>query len=356
VLFEPGPERARCEDELDGAGHPLPLPHRAAWAEAHRPAGSWFVGMRDPGGRCVGGFAVEVSPTRALPGHLLLRAERFGGNLSPEARDAGLRTLAEAAQANPRVLRVNVELLARPAEVRSGLEAALARHGFEPEPDRRRYAQTAVVDLTPPEAKLFEGLDKKTRQHIRRTARKGVEVRPIMDVALAGRVEELLRESLGRHGGQYQPRNWAARIGLSQRCPAWSRLVGLFRTDVSGAASLLAFAWGQHHGDHAHYDAAGATRANDLKVPLAHALVWDLMGWAKGHGARWLDLGGITEGTFGDGQDHLGGISDFKRGFSTAVVEVGGEWVLRPHWLRARLASAVSTGAAFVSRFCSEVS
>src|SRR5207249_11101081 len=118
--------------------------------------------------------------------------------------------------------------------------------------------------------------------------------------------------------------------------------VGLFHRDT-----LLAFAWGCHHGDHAHYDAAASTRHTDLKLPLGYALAGDLIRWSKQNGATWFDFGGVTTGsrTCGDA-DPVGGISDFKRYFSKNIIEVGDEWVLEPRSIRAALARIIGKFAA----------
>jgi hypothetical protein len=61
-------------------------------------------------------------------------------------------------------------------------------------------------------------------------------------------------------------------------------------------------------------------------------------------------LGGITAGSFArgrgvDGEDRLGGISDFKRHFGGTEEHVSEQWLLEPRRTRARVAHAVSAGA-----------
>lgn len=76
----------------------------------------------------------------------------------------------------------------------------------------------------------------------------------------------------------------------------------------------------------------------DLRVPLGYALVWDIACWGKRLGAQWLDLGGVTSGRLGDPEDPLGGISDFKRTFSTHTRRVADHLESQPQSLRARAA------------------
>jgi lipid II:glycine glycyltransferase (peptidoglycan interpeptide bridge formation enzyme) len=110
----------------------------------------------------------------------------------------------------------------------------------------------------------------------------------------------------------------------------------------------VAFALGFGHGDHGEYHLAGSMRAPDLKIPLAYPLLWDLVIWARRMGSTWFDFGGVTPARLGD-DDELGGISDFKRYFSTTCVVVGEEWVLEPRRARAELANVVSAGAAWLT-------
>jgi lipid II:glycine glycyltransferase (peptidoglycan interpeptide bridge formation enzyme) len=84
-------------------------------------------------------------------------------------------------------------------------------------------------------------------------------------------------------------------------------------------------------------------------MPLAYPLAWDVIRWAKRIGARSFDFGGITLGTHGDDEDRLGGISDFKRYFTTERARVGQEWILEPHPLKAAVAHAMTSGYALLS-------
>lgn len=349
VLGELGTDRDRCERELLDAGLPLPLPHRTAWAWSRRPAPSWFLAARDTTRRCRGGFALEVSRSRALPGQLLLRVERLGASLPEETEDALLGALADLAARDGRVLRVNVEVFSADATRRVAIGRSLCAFGFHQAAERRTYSETVAVDLTPTEQTIFASLPPRTRRGIRAVEKNPVTLKAISDPAVALRMDRLCRETMARTGGAYHPQRWDRRIELSVQVPTLSRLVGLFRADQEGPEALLAFAWGCGHGDHAHYEAAASTRRTDLRMPLSYALAWDLICWARDHGARWFDFGGVTPGHTGS-DDSTGGISDFKRFFSTTVVRVGDEWVLEPSRMRASVARAVSASVSWLRR------
>ena len=117
--------------------------------------------------------------------------------------------------------------------------------------------------------------------------------------------------------------------------------MGLFRQPGSGPEALLAFGWACHHGDHAEYCTTASTRIPGSRLPLTHPLAWDLIRWAREHGARWFDFGGVSAGGLASA-DPLGGISDFKRSFSRQIETVGSEWVFEPRPGRARVARALA--------------
>ncbi|HYK81717.1 MAG TPA: GNAT family N-acetyltransferase [Gemmatimonadales bacterium] len=349
-LFEAlGPARARCEALLAAAGLALPAPHRTAWAELWPGRSQWFLAVRASGGGYQAGFAVEVSRSRVMLGHWLLRVERFGAMLSGAAGAAGLRALAHLARSRPRVLRVYVEVYCEDPARRHGIGRLLGELGFRPAAHLRAYQDTVLVDLAPAEDAILASFHRSTRRNIRWIATQPFEVRAIRAPAPVARMAALVAESLARTGGRAAPEDWAAVTALSERCPELSRLAGLFRADTAGPDSLVAFVWGLNHGTHVENPVTGMTRVAGSRAPLTYALIWDLIGWAKRVGARWFDFGGVTAGHRGEG-DALGGISDFKRGFSSTVVAVGEEWTLEPHVWRGQLATALSSLSAGVSR------
>ena len=331
--------------ELCASANSLPVPHRTEWLEGVGPATGHFIGALDSVGRCVGGLVAESAASRALPGHRLLRVQRYIPPADPSVEASLLDGLRDLAQGDRSVLRVGIELTALDLERRRASEALLAERGFVRASASRSYTHTLLVDLRPDEPALLAGLHATARRKIRAAAKAPVEVRPLTEERWAGRVAELLGLSLDRTGGHVGRLDWGPCIAFSRACPSLSRLVGLFRADGAGDEALIAFAWGLNHGDAAHYEAGGSTRATDLKVSMTYPLMWDLLCWAKSSGCARFDLGGVTAGHFGDGEDALGGISDFKRYFSQQEAEVGAEWVLEPRPGRARLARFIGSTA-----------
>ena len=342
-------ERREAEASVLAAGQGLAMAHRQIFAEASGIAAQWFMEIRNGRGESMGGFAIDVNRSRAMPGHLLLRIERFGEGIVAEVLDATVQAVSNLACRKWRILRVNIETFSRHSECAARLNASLARCGFKPVADARRYQKTLLVDLSPDEAAVFASLHGTARRHIRAIAKHPVQIRPIRERIWVPRMNELVRETMDRTGGVFRETNWGPRISMTNENPNLASLLGLFRTDRDGPDSLLAFAWSCMNGDYAHYDAAASTRNTDLKLPLNYAVAWEHIRWAKANGARWYDFGGITAGRNGDQTDRLGGISDFKRYFSKHEIEVGGEWMLEPHWLRAKVARRVSAAAGWLS-------
>ncbi|HEX6629036.1 MAG TPA: GNAT family N-acetyltransferase [Gemmatimonadaceae bacterium] len=342
--------RARLERELELAGYGLPLQHRVCWAAAQRrPGNHWLLFVQDAAARPCGAVGVQVSRSRALPGHRLLRVERFGPGIQAAAYTAAVQALMALARRDPRVLRLYIESIAFEPNVRTALESVLETAGFVRLPSPRCYEHTLVLALDKDEDSILASFHRSARQNIRNSVKQGVRVTPIVDPAHFARLDEIAAETYERTGGRYTPVDWARITAVGAADPRASRLVGLYRDDKDGPDSLVAFAWACSHGDHAHYADSGSTRVTDRRIPLLYPLVWDLIVWAKRSGSRFFDFGGVTMGTL-DSEDPLGGISDFKRYFTPRVVQVGAEWSYEPRPKRAQAAKMVKSAAAKLSR------
>lgn len=341
VLRGHGVEFRRREAELLGQGVAVPFGSRLAATSLREFTPSVFVAILNSVDRCVGGFAVQARPAQFLPGHRLLRIEQFGSSIPIDAADAVIGCIVDWVRNEGRVLRLSVDVFSFDGNRRQTLARMLDEHGFRRAKRANGYTETLVIDLARSEDELFKSLHHSARRKIRQLEKHPLVICPVADVALSQRMNQLLHETYQRTGGSIPTRDWAARIELSRNNPELSRIVGLFRTDMTGPESLLAYAWGCHGGDHVFYSEAASTRdTGEQRIALAYGVMWDLILWAKRTGARVFDLGGVTRGTLTD-EDPLGGISDFKRYFSQEVVQVREEWILDDHSWRASLAAAV---------------
>jgi lipid II:glycine glycyltransferase (peptidoglycan interpeptide bridge formation enzyme) len=250
-----------------------------------------------------------------------------------------------------RALRAHLEVYSREPGARERLAALLAGKGFERLPEPTNFGTTLLADLTGrDDAAHFASLSQGVRQNIRAIAKFPIEMRRITEVELSPRMNALLEETLSRTGATHQSRDFGPIIQLSLAHPRLSNLTGLYRTDISGPESLVAYAWGVNQGDSVAYDIGASTRVPEFRnLSLGYPLVWELMVWGRSVGAPFFDFGGITAGG-GESEDRLGRISDFKRRFSKEVVQVAEEWVYAPHPLRNLVAGSISRAAALVHR------
>jgi hypothetical protein len=333
-----GDERDHAERELLEAGVPLALPHRAIWSVHLSRWESWFLLVRDSSGHACGGFAIENVQTRALPGHKILRVGRFGGSRPIEVCEVAVEALASLARSTPRVLRLQVNVFSR--DGRQQIGKALENLGFREIRPPGSYQHTLGIDLKPTEDKIHASFTRDARKRIRETVEMSLRSQVITDPAFVDRIDELQQGAMQRTGGYKPHQDWRGVLTMSQKYPDLSRVVGLFQGEATTPENMGAFGWSLNHGDHVEHRAAGSTRQSDARIPYGYLLVWDMVQWAKSVGAQWFDMGGVTVAE-GD-ENHLEGISRFKKYFSREVLEVGAEWVLEPAPLQAKIASAIS--------------
>jgi hypothetical protein len=338
VVSVPPSERLRALAELDTAGVDLPLGFLPdAWAAEISLPGPLLLAKRNhEDDQSVLG-ALALSQQRALK----FGREYFVAATSAPSLPDWLPTLLRRAQDTVtrdfRALRINCEVLAYDQGIRACWTSALLAAGFRRR-DAIHYSYTLVLELTKSPEQLLAGIHRSARRNIRQIDRLPVQLRCVEDPALAPRVQQLLRSALERTGGHATPIDWVARIRLAEAHPARARLVGVFRTDRDGANALIAFGWGERYGERAVYADAGVERQDDIRVPMSYAILWDLVTWARAHGARWFDLGGITGVSPTASPDPLSGISAFKRFFSDQVLEVQ-SWSWTPRTAFARAAT-----------------
>lgn len=332
-----GPARVAAEEALLASGRHLPFHVRAAVAGLPGAEPSILLFCRDAAGRPVGAVGVTSRPARGLGALVVLRAAHVAMPADEGAAAALAAALEAELAATPRAVRLDVELFDRDLMRRRPFAEALAARGFTPTPVNG-YVRTIAVDLRPDEDAILASFSRSARRNVRALDKHPVTLRPIVDEALIPRIEALYRETFARTGGAVVMPDFRLPIASTRTAPHVSRFSGLFRDDDPSPEGLVAFAWGQHHGDRAEYSHGASSRQPDLKVPLVYPLLWDLMSWARREGAVWFDMGGVTLGTDASPDDPLGGISDFKRFFSEEMVEVTEEWSLAGRSMLARLA------------------
>jgi hypothetical protein len=321
---------------------PLALSDLEFWDASGLGPGSTLCVIHDGQEKLAGGFAVQRWPSRALPGHCILRLERLGESIPAGAELATAEALLALARRTPRVLRVAAELHDRDAARRARIAGALQVAGFYRKDQVRTYERTLAIDLQRDDEALLGSLSSRARQEIRRAERFPLSVITIEDDALAPQLEEIHRETYARTGARAPAQPWARLATAARKAPDRLRICGVMLNDESTVPRLVSYALALRHGTFAAYDAAASTRLVDRRIPLMYPAIWALMRWARDTGATWFDFGGVTHGTSKCANDPLGGISDFKRKFGGEELVVGEDWHFDAAPRRQRLAQSVS--------------
>jgi hypothetical protein len=343
-----GSARAAREDEIAAAGVVLPAAQRAAWMRVHGYPDSLLLVALDADRQPLHALGASITQSRLMPGHRIIRVERLGAGVSAELDRELLGELAQFARGDALALRVVVEVFERDDSARARLGATLAALGFRRAAAPRMYQRTLALDLSGTEDLLFATIDKTARRHVRAPAKKGLEIRTVSSPSLAPRIAVLLEASFNRSRGTAGHFPWARIIAWSNAAPGTSRVVGLFDPRVEGEDSLVSMAWACRHADYAVYEAGASIRRPDLgSTPLGYAPLWDLIAWAQRNNTSWFDLGGASAGDESDGS---AGILEFKQHFSRRLLDVGEEWFLEPHPVRAAIARSLSAVAGRLDR------
>lgn len=339
-----GPCASQVEAVLDAAHFPLPLPSRVSWgrhfgASTHKLAIATNIDKQP-----IAAIGLELTNTRSFPGHYILWIHAFGDAYATKAGEALIDKIIRYATVHKRVLRIVVELECRAELARQFLQSALVSHHFYQIQSKRIPARTLITDLTQDNEKIFASFGESTRYKIRKATKSGLELALLTDLVYAARMNRLLVATFARTGMRISGIDWKPIIAICQEFPHRSRLVGVFHGSGRAPEDLLAFAWGIHHGERAVYRTGASSRDLGVKLPLLYLALWDLIQWAKREGAMWFDLGGVTSDT-GEGNNVLGGISRFKRGFSREEIVLGEEWIYEPSAFKAWIAELTSNTA-----------
>jgi hypothetical protein len=353
--FGPDLDRwARCENELLRLGVSVPLVHRSSWKREVEPHCGFFLVARSAADSSLSAAVpIEVVPTRSLPGHRNLQVSYFGYAAHEEGLTAALEGLARFLAEDPRSLGVRVQVFLADDGRRDRLERQAADLGYERARRPTRYGRTLRLELSADEDTLLGSFAATCRRFIRAPEKKGFSVRLLDDPRWAHRMNEVWRETFARTGARPPERRWSDLLTFANRHPAQYRIVGTFGPDYPNPRSLSAFACAMNNSDHALYADGASSRDVSAAVPLSYALMWDLIRWSKSMDCEWFDFGGITDGHYHDGDDVLGGISDFKRRFTERVICVGSEWELKPPSWRTALSDRVSASGQLVRRLAS---
>jgi peptidoglycan pentaglycine glycine transferase (the first glycine) len=185
--------------------------------------------------------------------------------------------------------------------------------GFVPSRYNIQPPRTIVVDIHDSEDDILARMKQKTRYNIRLAEKKGVTVRPWMDLDAFHKMLLVTggRDGFGVHTLQYYRRAYE----LFHPAGLADLLVAEYEAEP--LAALMVFA----HGRRAWYVYGASNDAERNRMPT-YLLQWEAMRWARGRGCEEYDLWGVPdaeqsvlEANFEARSDDLWGVYRFKRGF-----------------------------------------
>jgi hypothetical protein len=334
------PEHQSDLERLAAAG--IAVPHEyASWC-LHDSTAAWYWCRADHERWAHPAvFAVKVERSRALPGTRIGQVPRVGRALH-EPTLAQLGTLlASASRRIPRLQRLDVQVFDEESQRRQRTEHSILAAGGLEHGSSRSYARTLVIPLPSSEDHaLLASLRPGARRRISKFQRDApAEIRPITGDAYLHRLHALHAEAFARTG-THPP---ALRFADVIRDAGFGRsiLLGTFLHGRPAPDDLVAFLWCRLHGDHVTYDTAGSEKSEAVQgIPVAYPLLWEMLRWGAGNGARWADLGGVLPAGAVPGHP-AAGISEFKRRFSEREQVVASEYRFEPRPIITRSAEAV---------------
>jgi len=330
-------------------GVELPLLQRQLWIAAR--GGEFFLlQIRASDGAPAMQVVVDVQRTSRLASFPHGRVLRMGRAVDEEQELWGLRCLRELCLRHTELISLTLQGLCPTRAELEEFRQLTAAAGFTPLTAPLEYLRTLRLDFPHGPRAALAALPQKTRAKIRQADRCG-ERRAITDPRYIPQCRAAVNASRSRTGTGPSGFDFETAFKLAAQHPDRVRIVACFmphRPDT-----VLAYVIGYRHGEMAEYVSAGSLYdANLRRTPFNYALIWELVTWAHAGGARWIDLGGITDGRAGD---PIATISEFKRHLSRTEVELHHEAgtclrQVRAHTLGlvARCAAAAAALAAIV--------
>ena len=292
----------------------------------------------DPSGRVRG--VAQVLVREAAVGHRVLYAPHGPAwdAAAPDAADvldallAALRALGHAERGI--VLKLDPRATADAGAAR--LRALLRARGLRRARADLQARTTRVLDLRAGADAVFAGLEKDTRNLVRRSAREGVRTRVVRgpDPAAYGAFAGLLAATGARAGFRVRPAVAFEAIAAGYAVAGDACLV-LAELDGEPIAGCLALTTGPR----AFYLHAASRREERLRhANGAYAALWGCIEALAAEGRESLDLWGVVEPGDEAADPGWAGFSLFKRGFGGARLVHPGTFdlVLSPPWYALR--------------------
>jgi len=318
----------------------LAIPHHYSTWPLHCTVGSWVWCRVSTDERFVTGFAIELTSSRALPGTRIGQVDYLGRSLHEEIAPAMGTVLSEVAHKIPRLQRLEARVFDEDHVRRRTLCESLQAAGWSPG-KRRQYSHTLIVPLADSETEVRKTFSNRVRSTMRKALESPLlRFGPVTGTEYSARITHLHSLPFQRTGGVPQPIDVQGILSDASDGNS-SLLIGAFAADGKAPDDLLALAWARLHGDHAVLEINASERSEAFShLSPGFGLMSHLFAWAIQHGARWVDLGGLTS-TEQSADDPMRGIIEFKMRFSSDFREVAEEWQMEPNPLLAGAASAM---------------
>jgi hypothetical protein len=292
------------------------------------------TGPRD---RLLSGFCVTLSTSGLLPWAQVGRADRLGREMhAPLARILG-RVLSSVAEDIPRLLWLEAQVFDEDPERLELFSNSITAAGAQRRARNRSYSTTLLLPVGKDPAEFMGGITSRARRKVRGFDRRpGAIIRPVDGAHYLERMRSLYRESFMRTGAVPPPFPVEAMLEDASGGKT-SALLGAFLADRQPPDDLVGFVWSRFHGDYISYDVAASDRGGDLgSLAPGYALIRDLADWGRRLGARWVDLGGISEAR-AQANPRLRGIHEFKEAFWSEEANIAAEFEVRPESLPASI-------------------
>jgi len=340
-------DRAVHEAIVRVSGAPLSPAQRVAGDRVYGAAPSHVSLSAMVSGRCVGVLSAEVHPSPRFSGSTIVIARRISASTEPSVLLALLAQLDQLATDELGARRVVISLVGSTQAELDRAASLMPSLGFEPSARPKVPAHTILLDLRDGEEALLRNARPSLRRSLREVVRLPIRCDSIRSVLLVDRLKQIKQASYARHGSVPPPLPFAGFVETASAHPDAFSLIGLYRDDVIGADSLIAFEFTSFDGRLATSEHAGmvSTRVDGRSVPGGYATLWESIRWAIRRGAVAFDLGGISmpgDSTY----EATRTIAQFKRNFGGEIVTgLEREFVKRPNTFTARLMNALASVA-----------
>lgn len=165
--------------------------------------------------------------------------------------------------------------------------------------------ETIVLDLEKSEKELLDGMVKKTRQYIRKSAADGIQVKRVRSIQDVETCLDIYKETAQRAGFNLHSRQYY--MDVWQQMGDHSPIFAAYHD-----GQIVAFLWLAVSEDVA-FELYGGMNDAGQKLRANYALKWQTVQKMKEWGVRSYDFGGLV----------AGGVSNFKQGWADPTTLVG---------------------------------